>query len=73
MTAANLPVATDLYVSGAPTLELMFSGKQYIHSLFVDGAAMPGGVYTALNSPWISGSGSLVVTFPPSGVLIIVK
>lgn len=73
LPAANLPVTTDLYVNGMANLGLMFTGKQHIHSLFVNGAAMPGGLYTAANTAWITGAGSLVVTYPPSGVLIIVR
>ncbi|MDA3924349.1 MAG: hypothetical protein PF904_06610 [Kiritimatiellae bacterium] len=73
LPAANLPFTTDLYVNGAAKLDLDFTGKQHIHSLFVNGEAMPGGLYTATNTTWITGTGTLVVTYPPSGVLIIVR
>jgi autotransporter-associated beta strand protein len=71
--AARLPIATDLYVTNSPTLNLAFTGKQYIHSLFVNGAPMPGGQYDAVKVPWISGSGILVVTYPPVGTLFFVR
>jgi hypothetical protein len=34
---------------------------------------MPGGRYTASNAAWITGDGTLVVTYPPVGSLIQVK
>ncbi len=71
--AACLPAATDLYRALGTTLNLGFTGKQYVHALFVDGAAMPGGQYTAANTAWITGPGILVVTYPPVGTMMWVR
>jgi hypothetical protein len=68
--AARLPTGTDLYVTSGATLNLAFSGKQYVHSLFVDGTAMRGGTYTSANAAWITGPGTLVVTYPAVGTLL---
>ena len=73
LPSALLPTATDLYVTPGATLNLAFTGKQYIHSLFVNGAPMPGGQYDAVKVPWITGSGILVVTYPPVGTLFFVR
>jgi autotransporter-associated beta strand protein len=73
LPAALLPATTDLYVTPGATLNLAFTGSQHIHALFVDGAPMPGGRYTASNAAWITGDGTLVVTYPPVGSLIQVK
>ncbi len=71
--APRLPRGTDLHVTTGATLSLAFDGKQYIHALFIDGVAQPGGIYTAVNAPWITGSGQLVVTYPPVGSLIMLQ
>ena len=74
LASAVLPAGTDLYVTkDAATLNLPFDGKQFIHALFVNGAAMPGGVYTSSNTTWITGAGRLVVTYPPCGTVILLK
>ncbi len=73
MDAPRLPVGTDLRYTGGATLNLAFAGKQYIRALFVNGAPMPGGQYTAANTAWITGPGILVVTYPPVGSLISVR
>ncbi len=70
LSAALLPTTTDLSVTGGSTLNLAFSGKQYIHALAVDGVQMPGGVYTAAKVSWITGPGRLVVMYPPVGTLL---
>jgi len=44
-----------------------------VHALFVDGAPMPGGRYTAENAAWITGPGTLIVTYPPSGSILFLK
>ncbi len=69
----RLPPATDLYVTPGATLNLAFAGKQYVHALFVNGVPMPGGLYTASSTTWVTGDGILVVTYPPVGTLISVK
>ena len=72
--AVRLPTATDLYVTNSPTLNLAFTGKQYVHRLLVNGVQQHGGQYTSVNLPsLISGSGTLVVTYPPVGMTITVK
>jgi len=71
--AARLPTATDLYVTTGATLNLAFTGKQYIHMLTVNGVRMPGGQYTAATASWITGSGTLVVTYPSVGTMFTVK
>ncbi len=71
--AARLPTQTDLHVTSGATLNLSFTGKQYIHSLFVDGVAMPGGQYTAAKVSWISGDGTLVVRDPPVGTALMLR
>jgi autotransporter-associated beta strand protein len=72
LPAALLPKATDLYVTSGAGLNLAFTGRQYIHSLFLNGVLMRGGIYTSANASWITGPGSLVVTYPPVGTLISV-
>ena len=71
--AARLPTATDLYVTTGATLNLAFTGKQYIHSLFVNGVRMPGGQYTAAKASWITGNGTLVITYPAVGTMLTLK
>ena len=73
LDAARLPDTTDLYVTSGATLNLAFTGKQYVHALSVDGAPMPGGQYTAAKAAWITGPGALVVTYPPVGTLMFLK
>jgi autotransporter-associated beta strand protein len=73
LDAARLPPGSDLHVSSGAALNLAFTGRQYVHALFVDGAAMPGGRYTADNTTWITGPGALIVTFPPTGTLLLFR
>ena len=73
LSAATLPVGTDLLYTSGATLNLDFTGKQYVHRLLIDGVQQHGGLYTTLNTPWISGPGALVVTFPPTGTAIFVR
>ena len=73
LPAALLPTATDLYVTPGATLNLAFTGRQYVHALFVNGVPMPGGLYDAVTVPWITGNGILVVTYPPVGTLFFVR
>ena len=73
LASAVLPAGTDLYVTPGTTLNLAFTGKQYVHALFVDGAAMPGGRYTAEKASWITGPGTLVVTYPPVGSMMFLR
>ena len=73
LDAARLPTGSDLYVTSGATLNLGFAGKQYVHALFVDGTALPGGRYTSANATWITGPGSLIVTFPPVGTLLFLR
>ncbi len=73
LDAARLPSGTDLHVTSGATLNLAFTGKQYVHSLTVDGVLQRGGQYKAANTAWITGDGVLVVTFPPVGTLISIK
>ena len=73
LNAALLPTTTDLYVATGSTLNLGFTGKQYVHALYVNGVAMPGGRYTSANTAWITGSGMLVVTYPPVGMIFFLQ
>ncbi len=73
LDAARLPRTTDLHVTSGATLNLAFTGKQHVHALFVDGAPMPGGRYTAENAAWITGPGALIVTYPPSGSILFLR
>lgn len=73
LDAARLPATTDLHVTSGATLNLAFTGKQFIHALFVDGAPMPGGQYTAAKVSWITGPGTLVVTYPPVGTALMLR
>ena len=74
LSAACLPSTTDLYVTGGAMLNIAFAGKQYVHSLYVNGVQQHGGQYTVLNASWlIAGPGVLVVTYPPVGTLISVR
>ena len=73
LAAPVLPKPTDLYVTPGATLNLAFDGKQFIHSLYIDGVMQHGGVYTSANTSWITGDGVLVVTFPPVGSLIKIQ
>jgi autotransporter-associated beta strand protein len=68
-----LPATTDLAVTNGATLNLAFVGKQYVHTLVVDGVQMHGGQYTAARAAWITGTGTLVVTYPPVGTILFVK
>jgi len=73
LDAARLPRATDLHVTSGATLGLAFTGKQYVHALYVDGAPMHGGLYTADKVAWITGPGTLVVTYPPVGSMLFLR
>ena len=73
LAASNMPRGTDLHVTSGAALDLAFTGKQYIRALYVDGVAQPGGTYTSAKVPWITGSGILIVTFPPTGTTLMVK
>ncbi len=73
LDAARLPRTTDLHVASGATLSLAFAGKQYVHALFVDGAPMPGGLYTTEKAAWITGPGTLVVTYPPVGSMLFLR
>ena len=74
LDAPRLPTAFDLHITSGATLSLAFTGKQYIRALYVDGAQKPGGTYTASpKAPWITGPGTLVVTYPPTSTILILK
>ena len=73
LPAALMPSATDLYVTSGAALNLAFAGRQYVHMLIVNGVMMHGGMYTSANASWITGPGTLVVTYPPVGTTITVK
>jgi len=73
LAAPTFSRTTDLSVTTGATLNLDFVGKQVIHALSVDGIAQRGGAYTRHNTTWITGDGTLIVTFPPSGTIIMVR
>jgi autotransporter-associated beta strand protein len=73
LPAALMPSGTDLYVTSGAILNLAFTGKQHVHSLFRDGAPMPGGLYTAAKVSWITGPGALIVTYPPVGTQLFIR
>ena len=73
LPAALMPSATDLYVTSGAILNLAFTGRQYVHSLYMNGIQMHGGIYTSANASWITGAGTLVVLYPPVGTTITVR
>ena len=74
LSAPNLPTATDLHVTSGATLSLAFTDKQRIRALYIDGVMQSGGTYTASPQvPWLTGPGTLIVTYPPTATLLILK
>jgi len=73
LPAPLMPTATDLYVTNGVTLNLAFTGRQYVHMLTVNGVLMYAGVYTSANTSWITGSGVLKSTWPSITTVIILK
>ena len=68
-----LPPSADMAVTNGATLNLAFTGKQYAHTLTVNGAQLHGGRYTAANTTWVTGPGTLFVTFPSVGTAIFIR
>ena len=65
-TNTNLADTAGVILAAAATLHLNFSGTDTIHSLSVGGIAKSPGVYSASNSPFITGPGTLTVLTGPS-------
>ncbi len=62
ITNAYLGDTSDVFVLSGSTFNLNFAGQDTIRSLFVNGVPQPAGTYNASNSPFITGTGELVVT-----------
>ena len=73
LDGALLPTDTDLHMAADAKLRLDFFGKQLVHTLDVDGLPLSGGVYTAANAAWITGTGTLVVRYPPVGSVFFLR
>jgi autotransporter-associated beta strand protein len=63
---AKLADSSSVSISSGATLNLNYSGTDTVNSLSFAGIARPPGVYSAANSPFITGSGTLTVTTGPA-------
>ena len=65
--STNLADSADVILATGAMLHLNYSGTDSVNALSVGGVAKSPGVYSASNSPFITGSGTLtVLTGPPS-------
>ena len=62
----NLADSSAVIVSGAATLHLNYSGTDTVNALSFGGIARPPGTYSAANSPFITGTGTLTVSTGPA-------
>ncbi|RYD65631.1 MAG: hypothetical protein EOP83_06985, partial [Verrucomicrobiaceae bacterium] len=63
LSTANLANAADVYIASGAVLNLTHGAADTIRSLYINGAPLAPGTYTATTHPGvITGSGSLVVT-----------
>ena len=62
----NLADSSAVIVASGATLHLNYSGTDTVASLSFCGIARPPGVYSAANSPFITGPGTLTVTTGPA-------
>lgn len=65
-TNASLADAAAVRVASGATLRLNYSGTDTVNSLSFVGIARPPGVYSAANSPFITGTGTLTVSTGPA-------
>ena len=63
---SNLADSSAVIASGGATLHLNYSGTDTVNSLSFGGIARPPGVYSAANSPFITGTGTLTVSTGPT-------
>ncbi|MFM2297693.1 MAG: hypothetical protein RL117_1400 [Verrucomicrobiota bacterium] len=63
---ANLADSSPVSISSGATLNLNYSGTDIVNSLSFGGIARPPGIYSAANSPFITGSGTLTVSTGPA-------
>jgi autotransporter-associated beta strand protein len=67
-----LPPPADLYLTTGTTTQLDYTGKLFIHELYVDGVQKKGSLYGQDNlSPYLSGTGFLELA--SKGTLIILR
>jgi autotransporter-associated beta strand protein len=64
-TPSNLSNTADLLVESGAMLDLNYNGTDQIHALWVDGLAMPPGIYSS-SSGFITGVGTLTVSSGPA-------
>jgi autotransporter-associated beta strand protein len=64
-TPSNLSNTADLLVESGAMLDLNYNGTDQIHALWVDGFAMPPGIYSS-SSGFITGVGTLTVSSGPA-------
>ena len=62
----NLHDSSSIIVAHGATLHLNFSGTDTVNALSFGGIARPPGVYSASNSPFITGPGTLTVSTGPA-------
>ena len=62
----NLADSAAVIVASGATLDLNYSGNDNVNALSFAGIARPPGVYSAANSPFITGSGTLTVLTGPA-------
>ena len=65
-THSNLADAAVVSIASSATLRLNYSGTDTVNALNFAGIARPPGVYSATNSPFITGTGTLTVTTGPA-------
>ncbi len=63
---ANLADASPVSVEAGATLNLNYSGTDTVNALAFAGIARPPGVYSAANSPFLAGAGTLTVLTGPA-------
>jgi fibronectin-binding autotransporter adhesin len=62
LSQAYIGDTSDVFVLSSATLNLNFAGQDTVRSLFVNGVPQPAGTYNSSNSPFITGTGELLVT-----------
>lgn len=65
-TCTGLADTSPVAVTGGATLHLNYTGADTVKGLSFCGIARPAGIYSATNSPFITGTGALVVLSGPS-------
>jgi fibronectin-binding autotransporter adhesin len=62
ISQAYIGDTSDVFMLSSATLNLNFAGQDMVRSLFVNGVPQPAGTYNSANSPFITGTGELVVS-----------